>query len=524
MHRRAFLAMGTAAALASCSRKPDVTAFELDELTIDDLGKGLREGKWTCRELTELYLQRITDTNRAGPALASVLQRNPDALAIADQLDNERKNGKWRGPLHGIPILLKDNIDTADKMNTSAGSLALANSHPAKDAFIVARLRAAGVVLLGKTNMSEWANFRSTHSTSGWSARGGQTRNPYVLNRNPSGSSSGSAVAVAANQCAAAVGTETDGSIVSPASVNCIVGLKPTVGLVSRSGIIPIAHSQDTAGPMTRTVRDAALLLSAMAGHDDDDPATAASAGHVEKDYTSFLHRDALQGARLGVARKFYERNQTLDTFLTSCVVILRRAGALITDPADLPSHGKYGDEEGEVLRYEFKADLNKYLGKLANPDVRNLSELIAYNEKNHYREMPHFDQEIFVQSQAKGTLADKEYLNAREKSLRLARQEGIDAAIAANKLDAIVTLTTGPASLTDLVNGDPDGPGCSSPAAIAGYPHITVPAGFVKGLPVGLSFFGPAWSEPVLLRLAFAFEAATMLRRKPQFLADINA
>lgn len=516
MNRRAFLAYSAA---QTAHAKPAPT-FELEELSLSDLGAGLTRGRWTSRRLLELYHARIDAIDRNGPRLGAVIELNPDAAALADQLDSERKQNHTRGPLHGIPVLIKDNIDTADRMSTSAGSLALDGWHAPKDSFVAARLRAAGALIMGKTNLSEWANFRSTHSVSGWSGRGGQARNPYALSRNPSGSSSGSGAAVAANLCGAAIGSETDGSIVSPASINGLVGVKPTLGLISRAGIIPIAHSQDTAGPMTRSVRDAAMLLSVLTGVDPDDGATSQSAGKSAPDYTKFLDAAGLRGARLGVARKFFDKNAPMDAFLNQCVDILKRSGAEIVDPADLPSHNKWNDAENEVLQFEFKADLNKYLSKLPSSRTpRTLAGLIDFNEKNRTREMPYFDQEIFKQAEAKGPLTEKKYLDARAECLRLTRTEGIDAVVDKYKLDAIVTLTSGPAWLTDWVNGDTDTDGCSSPAAIAGYPHITVPAGFFRGLPLGLSFFGKAWTEPVLFRLAYAFEVATKARRKPQFL-----
>jgi amidase len=498
-------------------------SFELDEVSLTDLAKGLEDGRWTSAKLVELYVARIEAIDRSGPRLRSVIELNSEAQSIAAQLDKERKDGAIRGPLHGIPILLKDNVGTGDRMATSAGSLALAQSRVDKDAFIATRLRAAGALILGKTNLSEWANFRSTHSSSGWSGRGGQTVNPYALRRNPSGSSSGSAVAVAASLCAAAIGTETDGSIVSPATANGIVGLKPTLGLVSRTGIIPIAHSQDTAGPMARSVRDAAILLAALTGVDRDDPATAAASGRSAADYTKFLDAQGLRGARIGVARKFCDQNATLSRFLTQCVEVLKGSGAEIIDGADLASHGKGGDEEFEVLLYEFKNDLNAYLATLPQTvESRTLAGLIDFNLRYRNREMPYFDQEIFEQAEAKGPLTDEKYKAARETCLRLTRAEGIDGALAKYKVGAIVTLTGGPPGLTDHINGGGDpGFGCSTPAAIAGYPHITVPAGFVRGLPVGLSFFGTAWSEPSLLRFAYAFEQASMGRRKPAFLED---
>jgi len=519
MQRRTFLgaAAGSMAAFAAAE------SFELDELTIGDLAKGLEHGRWNSRRLVELYISRIEEIDRSGPRLGAVIELNPDSEAIAASLDGERHAKHIRGPLHGIPVMLKDNIGTADKMSTSAGSMALAESHPREDAFLVARLRAAGAVIIGKTNLSEWANFRSTRSISGWSGRGGQTLNPYVLGRNPSGSSSGSAAGVAANLCAAAVGSETDGSVVSPSSICGLVGVKPTIGLVSRAGIIPISHSQDTAGPIARNVRDAAILLSAMAGEDMNDPAGVGSAGRAQPDYTVFLDANGLKGARLGIARKFFEDNDRMNAILNSCVETLKRCGAEIVDPADLATYNKWGDAEQQVLLYEFKADLNAYLDRLPmERPARSLAALIAFNNKHRGLEMPWFDQELFEQAETKGPLTEQKYLDARKECVRLTRTEGIDAVLKQNKLDAIVTLTSGPAWPTDRANGDRDTGGCSSPPAIAGYPHITVPATFYQQLPIGLSFFGTAWSEPVLFRLAYAWEAATQARRKPRFLAGI--
>ncbi len=516
MLRRSFLATGAAAAAQFTAR-----SFELDEISITELAAGLRSGRWTSHRLADLYLQRIADLDRQGPELRAVIELNPDVLADAARLDRERKSGPPAGPLHGIPILLKDNIDTAGRMSTSAGSLALENWHAPQDAFIAARLRAAGALVLGKTNLSEWANFRSTHSVSGWSGRGGQTRNPYALDRNPSGSSSGSGAAVAACLCAAAVGSETDGSVTSPSSINGIVGIKPTVGLLSRNGIIPISASQDTAGPMARTVHDVAILLSAMAGVDPQDPTTTVPERKADADYTRFLDPAGLRGARLGIARKFFENNSLINGFLSTCVDTLKKAGAEVIDPADLPTHGQIDAIETEVLLYEFKDGLNKYLARLPEGSpARTLQELIAFNERNRSREMPFFEQELFIQSEARGPLTDIKYFKAREDCVRLSRKEGIDAIITKYRLDAIVTLTSGPAWLTDTINGDHDTGGCTTPAAVAGYPHISVPAGFYRGLPMGLSFFGPAWSEPVLLKLAYGWEQATKARRKPDFAA----
>jgi amidase len=534
MKRRSFLAaaiMGAAAAQTACQRVPATPAstsrtpdsFELDEVSLANLAAGLEQGKWTSARLVQLYLARIEAIDRNGPALGSVLALNPGAAGIAGQLDRERKNGSLRGPLHGIPILLKDNIETNDPTSTTAGSLALADWRASQDAFVAARLRAAGAIVLGKTNLSEWANFRSTHATSGWSGRGGQTKNPYALDRNPSGSSSGSGSAAASSLCAAAVGSETDGSVTSPSSINGIAGIKPTVGLVSRSGIIPISVSQDTAGPMARTVRDVAILLSVMAGVDSQDPATAGSQGKAAADYTRFLDPNGLRGARLGIARKFFENNAPLDAFLNGCVDALKKAGAEVIDPADLATHGQLDAPEQEVLLYEFKDGINRYLTRLpSSSPARTLKDLIAFNEKNRDREMPFFAQELFIQSEARGPLTDAAYLKARADCVRLSRQEGIDALLAKHKLDAIVTLTSGPAGLTDHVNGDRDTGGCTTPAAVAGYPHITVPAGFYSGLPIGLSFFATAWSEPTLFKLAYAWEQHMNARRRPTFAASV--
>ena len=529
--RRGFLktSAGGAAVAGAAGAQPvgnkaaasSVAPFELEELTIAQLQEGQRSGKYTAQTLVEKYLGRIRDVDRAGPMLRAVIERNPDAIEIARQLDQERKSKGARGPLHGIPILIKDNIDTADKMMTTAGSLALEGSVAKRDSFVAARLRAAGAVILGKTNLSEWANFRSTHSTSGWSGRGGLTRNPYALDRNCSGSSSGSGAGVAANLCAAAVGSETDGSIISPSALHALVGIKPTVGLVGRSGIIPISINQDTAGPMARTVADAAVLLTALAGLDPNDSYTQAGVGKVAKDYSAFADPNGLRGMRLGVARKFFGYNRDVDALMETAIAEMNRRGAVIVDPADLPTHGKFDDSELEGMLYEFKDGLNRYLaGTAASVKVRSLDALIAFNEKNAAREMPYFGQEMLLKAQKKGPLTEKAYLDAVAKNRLMARGQGIDAVLAKDKLHAIIAPADGPAWLTDLVTGDHFGSSGTTPAAVAGYPNITVPAGFVHGLPVGISFFGAAWSEGTLIKIASGFEAAMRARKKPGFLA----
>jgi amidase len=512
---------GARTLVPSPAQEPQPKPFELDEVTIGDLQSGMASGKYTSHSITEKYLARIEEIDKQGPGLASVIEVNPDALAIADALDKERQTGHVRGPLHGIPILIKDNIDTADRMQTTAGSLALLGSHPVRDAFVAQKLREAGAVILGKTNLSEWANIRSAHSTSGWSGRGGQTRNPYALDRNPCGSSSGSGAAVAANLCAAAVGTETDGSIVCPSSANGIAGIKPTLGLVSRSGVIPIAHSQDTPGPMARTVRDTALLLTALAGVDPRDSATVAGQGKAT-DYTQFLDANGLRGARVGIARKYFGFNDAVDRLMNNLIDEMKHAGAEIVDPTDLPSHGKFDDTEFTVLLYELKTDLNGYLA--ARPGApASLKDVIHFNERNKEKEMPYFGQDIFLKAESKGPLTSKEYTDALEANHRLTRKEGIDAVMDQFKLDAIMAPTGCPAWLTDLVNGDHAPGGSSNAAAVAGYPDISVPAGFIFGLPVGISFFGRAWSEPTLFKIAYGFEQMTTARKAPQFLAAIN-
>jgi len=494
--------------------------FDLEEITVADLQAGLASGRYTSRGVVEQYLARIAAMDRAGPSIHSIIETNPEALDLAEQLDRERATKGPRGALHGIPVLLKDNIDTADRMTTTAGSLALEGSIAPHDSHVAERLRAAGAILLAKANMSEWANIRSNRSSSGWSARGGQCRNPFVVDRNPCGSSSGSAAAVSANFGAVAVGTETDGSIVCPASANGVVGIKPTVGLVSRAGIIPISHTQDTAGPLCRTVADAAALLSALAGADPRDPATAASSGHVEKDYTAFLKKDGIRGARIGVARaKFFGYSDVTDKLANEAVEVLRREGAVVIDPADIPHAGEYDAAELDVLLYELKADLNAYLAGLPpGAHIRTLADAIAFNEREREREMPYFGQELFVQAEAKGPLTSPGYRKALATCRRLARTEGLDVVLAKHRLDAIVAPTGNPAWPTDLVNGDHFTGSSSTPAAVARYPSVSVPMGHAWGLPVNLSFFGPAWSEPTLIRLAYAFEQITMQRKAPTF------
>jgi amidase len=495
-------------------------APDVEERTIAELQAGMQRGESSAVTLTEQFLARIEAMDRRGPSLHAVIETNPDAHAIAVALDQERRAGRLRGPLHGIPVLIKDNIDTADRMTTTAGSLALEGSHPSRDAFVVERLRAAGAVILGKTNLSEWANFRSTHSSSGWSARAGQARNPYALDRTPSGSSSGSAIAAAASLCAVAVGTETDGSVTSPAAACSLVGMKPTIGLVSRSGIIPIAHTQDTAGPMARTVRDAAILLGAMAGPDPRDRATRASG---VTDYTATLDARGLSGARIGVARALFAgKSAVTERVFDAAVAVMTGLGATIVDHADIATASRFGDAEFEVLLYEFKADLEQYLrGLPAGARIRTLDDLIAFNRAHAAEEMPWFGQEIVEMAAKKGPLTSAGYRKALASSGSLSRAKGIDATLAKHRLHAIVAPTQGPPALIDLVNGDPGGGfSTTSPAAVAGYPAITVPMGHASGLPLGITFMGGAWSEPSLLKFAYAFEQATKVRVAPKFLA----
>jgi amidase len=525
-----YPALAAAREVASAAGAPDAPAtdiepFELDEITIADLQDGMRSGKYTARSLVEMYSARIDEIDKHGPSVNSVLELNPDALSIATSLDEERKAKGPRGPLHGVPVLIKDNIDTADRMMTTAGSLALVGSKPKKDSFVAQQLRSAGAVILGKTNLSEWANIRSSHSTSGWSGRGGLTKNPYALDRNPCGSSSGTGAGISANLGAIGIGTETDGSIVCPSSSNGLAGIKPTVGLISRSGIIPISHSQDSAGPMCRTIRDAAILLSALTGVDPLDSATTASQGKSSTDYTRFCDPNGLEGARIGVARKYFGFSDAVDALMEQALDAMKKQGATLIDPADIDTLGKFDETELLVFMYELKADLNAYLSNLGpSAPVHTLKDIIEFNDRNREKEMPYFGQDLFLKSESKGPLTEKAYLDAIDKNHRLARTEGIDATMDKYRLDAIVAPTGGPAWLTDLVNGDHVAGGSSNAAAVAGYPNINVTAGLISSLPVGISFFGRAWSEPTLIRLAYAFEQTTKARRSPRFLSTIGA
>jgi amidase len=511
---------GSAPAPPPVQAAPAAAKFDLEEATVADLQQRMQSGRETSRSLVDKYLARIDAIDKSGPTLRSVIEINPDARSIADALDAERKAKGARGPLHGIPVLIKDNIATADHMMTTAGSLALVGATPPTDAFLVTQLRAAGAVILGKTNLSEWANFRSTHSSSGWSGRGGLVKDPYALDRNPSGSSSGSGAAEAANLCVVAVGTETDGSIVSPSNSNSLVGIKPTLGLISRTGIVPISHSQDTAGPMARTVADAVALLGVMAGPDPSDPATQEAGTRGRRDYTAALDANGLAGARIGVVRKhLVGYNADADRLMEAAIADMKAKGAVIVDPADIPTLGHFDDSELDVLLYEFKADLKKYLDWIGpQAPVHSLADIIAFNDRTKDKEMPYFGQELMLQAEAKGPLTEAKYLAALAKNHELSRTKGIDAVMDQYKLDALVAPTGGPPWLTDLANGDASGTSSSTMPAVAGYPHITVPGGYVYGLPIGISFFGRAWSEATLIKIAYAYEQATKHRVAPTF------
>jgi amidase len=503
-------------------RPAEIKPFEIEEITIAELQEGMKSGRFTARSLVKEYSERIADIDKR--TTNAVIEMNPEAMAIAATLDEERKAKGPRGPLHGIPVLIKDNIDTADRMMTTAGSLALVGSKPPKDSAVAQRLRTAGAVILGKTNLSEWANIRSSHSTSGWSGRGGLTRNPYALDRNPCGSSSGTGAGISGNLAAVGIGTETDGSIVCPSSSNGLAGIKPTVGLVSRSGIIPISHSQDSAGPMCRTLKDASILLGALTGVDPDDAATAESAGKSQTDYAQYCDPNGLKGARIGVARKFFGFSDAVDRLMEQSLDAMKKAGATLVDPADIETLGKFDESELLIFMYELKADLNAYLARLGpSAPVKTLKDIIDFNERNRDREMPYFGQDLFLKAEAKGPLTEQAYLDAVAKNRQLARVEGIDAVMDKNRLDALVAPTGGPAWLTDLINGDHVAGGSSNAAAVARCPNINVTAGNIDGLPVGISFFGRAWSEPVLIKLAYAFEQATKARQAPKFRTTIE-
>lgn len=504
-----------------------VKPFEFEETTIAELQEAMRSGKHTSRSITEAYLERIQEVDKEGAALNSIIELNPEAIAIADDLDKERKAGRVRGPLHGIPILIKDNIDTGDRMLTTAGSLALVGQPAQRDAYVVEKLRESGAVILGKTNLSEWANIRSKNSTSGWSGRGGLTRNPFALDRNPSGSSSGSGAAVSANLCAAAIGTETDGSIISPAAACGVVGIKPTVGLLSRSGIIPISHTQDTPGPMARTVADAAALLGALTGIDPRDAATNGSHGKSVSDYTPFLKADALHGARVGIVRNNFGSSEAFDKLMAGAIDAIKHAGATVIDPVEIATIPQIGAAEIAVLLFELKTNLDRYLAERAMKDgPRTLADVIKFNDANRATELRYFGQDRLLEAEAKGPLTTKAYLDTLTKNHSLAREQGIDAAVKKFKLDALIAPSRIPAWLTDFISGDRSSGSCTTLPAVAGYPHITVPVGYVHGLPVGISFFGAAWTEPKLIALAYAFEQLTKFRRSPKFLptADLSS
>ncbi len=536
MNRRNFIKNGSAAgisltvlSMAGCTDSNTKTAgskkqnetmddFELNEITIDTLQQKMAAGTYSSVSITQKYLDRIKEIDQKGHHLSAVIELNPDALSIAAAIDAERKNGKVRGPLHGIPVLIKDNIDTGDKMQTTAGALAMEGHIARKDAFIIARLRDSGAVLLGKTNLSEWANFRSTNACSGWSSRGGQTKSPYILDHNPCGSSSGSGVAVAANLCAVAIGTETDGSIVCPASVNGLVGIKPTVGLLSRSGIIPISATQDTAGPLARTVKDAALLLSALTGIDTEDPVTASSNGKMEKDYSKFLDANALKGKRIGVDLKVRSVNTALNTMLDEALAQLKQLGATIVEIDYVAAINAIGKYELEILQYEFKDGVNRYLST-ADHKMKTLKDVIEFNKANEAKAMPYFKQEQLENCEKTSGLDNPVYHEAMEKGTKASR-DILDKVMKENNLDAITGLTMGPACSIDMIYGDRWGDvGLTSPAAMSGYPHVTLPGGMIYKLPVGLSFFGAAYSEPKLIGMAYAYEQATKKRKAPEFI-----
>ena len=493
------------------------------ELNIDQLQKKMERGELTARKIVEYFLERIETIDKDGPNVNAIIEVNPDAIAIADKLDKEREENKIKGPLHGIPVIIKDNIDTADKMMTTAGSLALEGHIASQDSFIVKKLRAAGAIILAKANLSEWANFRSSRSSSGWSSRGGQTLNPYVLSRSPCGSSSGSAVAVAADLCTVAIGTETDGSIICPAQTNSIVGIKPTIGLVSRSGIIPISHTQDTAGPMGRTVKDTVLLLNAIVGADSNDKTTTEHNFEIPVDYSEFLDINGLKGARIGVARNYFGRNENIDMLMEQAIEKMKELGAELIDPIEITTLKDLRDPEFQVLLYDFKNDLNEYLASTGpNNKNRTLKDIIEFNRKSEEKVMPYFKQEVLLLSEEKGSLTSKEYVEALNKCDKFARKE-LDKILKENKLDAIVAPSGGMAWFIDWVNGDSSSGGSSSAAAVAGYPNITVPLGYVWGLPVGISFFAGAFQEPTLIKIAYAYEQATKVRIPPKFLKSID-
>ena len=496
----------------------------MKEYSILEIQKLMESGKLSARNLTEMYLDRIKEIDENDPKLNSIIEINPEALVIAEKLDEERKQGKIRGQLHGIPIIIKDNIGTADKMQTTAGSLAFEGNISPKDAFIIELLRKEGAIILAKANLSEWANFRSTRSTSGWSSRGGQTKNPYILNRSPCGSSSGSAVAVAANLCSVAIGTETDGSIVCPAHANSIVGIKPTIGLVSRSGIVPISHSQDTAGPMARSVEDAVILLNGMIGRDPEDKTTQNDYTKKKIDYTKYLDVNGLMGARIGIARNYFGRNNLVDEIMEQAIQVMKEQGAEIIDPANIETLNELREPEYTILLMDFKHDMNDYLKKFGkNLPFKSFKEIIEYNEENKEKIMQYFGQEHFIRAEEKGPITSDEYKDALKKCLEFSREKGIDKILKEHNLDAIMAPTGGPAWPIDLINGDHFTGGSSSIAAIAGYPNITIPAGYIFGLPIGISFFSGAFQEPKLIKIAYAFEEAAKIRQPPEFIENFE-